>query len=397
MGRVILSAKNPRIFAVKRSLLAGAVALFCASPCASALGTRDLQSKLAELRALDQGGRFDEAIRRYRELLRGYPDSTEVRLGLANDLARTDKCQDGSDSTDSAVGQAGVEQELIIGICHFRRNEISAALPHLMKAVDLAPSDRQAAIFLGRAYAESGKPEEGVRVLRALKGGAKDDPDVLYWAGVFYDQLAQRTYDAMAKSHPGAYEVLETQGDQLLQQQKYDEALRAYQEALRAAPDAAGLHFDLGNTYWHMARADEAATELSAELKLNPNHAQANYELGDIAVKQGDSDRGQALLRKALEFDPSLVEAHRSLGRAYIAKQDLAAALREFSIVAKAEPLDHTIHALLASVYQRMGRKQEAQEETRRYNELVKRQMSDLQQKEAEQNRDAQTRPVPQK
>ena len=65
-------------------------------------------------------------------------------------------------------------------------------------------------------------------------------------------------------------------------------------------------------------------------------------------------------------------------------------ALDEFALVAKAEPSDHTIHALLASVYQRMGREQEAGEEKRKYDELMKQQMNDLQQREAEQNRDAQ-------
>jgi len=201
--------------------------------------------------------------------------------------------------------------------------------------------------------------------------------------------LAQQTYEVMAKSHPDSSPLLETQGDQLLQQQKYDEALKAYQKALSGAADEPGLHFDVGNTYWHMGRLDEAAAELSAELKLNPNHSQANFELGDIAVKQGEGDRGVALLKKALAFDPSLVEAHRSLGRAYLARRNFPEALREFSVVAKAEPSDHTIHALLASVYQRMGRKQEAEAETRKYNELVHQQMSDLQQREAQQNRDA--------
>jgi Flp pilus assembly protein TadD len=349
-----------------------------------------MHSKLAEIRALDQGGRFDEAIREYRELLHQYPESTEVRLGMANDLARTDKCEDSSESADPGSGLEPAALEIVTGICDFRRNEISAAVSHLTKATELAPVDRQAAIFLARAHAESGNPGEGVRVLKALKEG-RDDPDVLYWTGVFYDQLAQQAYDAMAKSHPDSRELLETEGDQLVQQQKYDAAVGAYQKALSAGPDAPGLHFDLGNAYWHLARLDEAAAELSEGLKLNPNHAQANYELGDIAVKQGDIDRGMGLLRKALNFDPGLVEAHRSLGRAYIARQNFGEALREFSIVAKAQPSDHTIHALLASVYQRLGRKQEAEEETRKYNELAKQQMNDLQQKEAEQAQDAKT------
>jgi predicted Zn-dependent protease len=138
-----------------------------------------------------------------------------------------------------------------------------------------------------------------------------------------------------------------------------------------------------------MARLDQARPELEAELQLNPDHAQANYELGDIAVKQGEVERGVPLLKKALALDPSLVEAHRSLGRAFLSGRQYAEAIHEFFIVAQAEPSDHTIHALLASVYQRMGRTQEAEEETRKYNELVKQHMSDLERKEAQQDQDA--------
>jgi tetratricopeptide (TPR) repeat protein len=385
-----------RCFQARVWPIAASVGLLWAGPYAFGVDTHNLQSRVAEANALDQEGRFDQAIRRYRELLRQYPTSPEVRLRLGNDLARTAKCEDPAEPETSATGPAGIAQQVVIGICHFRRNEMPAAVAHLRSAVALAPDDKQAAIFMGRAAAESGNPAEGLRVLKVLKDGGQNDPDVLYWTGVFYDQLAQQTYDAMAKSHPDSYQLLETQGDQFLQQQKYDDALKAYQKALSTAPDSAGLHFDVGDTYWHMGRLEEAAPELLADLKLNPNHAQANYELGDIAVKRGDSDRGTALLRKALEFDPGLVEAHRSLGRAYLAKQEFADALREFSVVAKAEPSDHTIHALLASVDQRMGRKQEAEAETRKYNELVKQQMSDLQRKEAEESRDAQTQsPVP--
>jgi hypothetical protein len=49
--------------------------------------------------------------------------------------------------------------------CYYRRNDLSAALKNLEAAVGMAPDDQQAAVFLGRAYASSGRPQEGIRVL----------------------------------------------------------------------------------------------------------------------------------------------------------------------------------------------------------------------------------------
>lgn len=360
-------------------------ALVCPDPRALGSDPNTLKRNLAELKLLDDQGRPDQAIPQYRKLLREYPESAQVRLGLANDLAREDRCEDVPEPTSPRSAAGAV----VSGICDFRRNNLTNAIARLSEALRSAPADREARIFLGRAYAEAGRPEEGIRVLKSAPKDGAGDAETLYWLGRFYDQMAQGTYDAMSKSYPDSALLLETQGDQLALQQRYGEALKAFEKARAVSPDAPGLHFELGNCYWHLERLDEAAAELGAELSVDPNHAQANFEQGDISVKRGDTDRGVALLARALALDPGLTEAHRSLGRAYLSRQEFAKALDEFSLVARADPSDHTIHALLASVYQRMGRVREAKEETRKYDELMKQQSSDLERREAGQNREA--------
>jgi tetratricopeptide (TPR) repeat protein len=355
------------------------------------------QADLEQVKTLERNGQYEQAIRRYRELFRQYPDSPEIRLGLATDLARSGQCEevDSPRSRNPAASLARAGREAVAGICYFRRGDFAAARLHLERADGLGPGDKETIVFLARAYAASSEAGKGVRILKGFQSSHGDDPDVLYWIGTLYDQLAEQTYDAMARSYPDSYLVLETRGDQFLQQQKYDDALKSYEKALQAAPDAPGLHFDLGNTYWRMAKLDQAAAELATELKMNPNHARANYELGDIAVKQGNVQRGLPLLKKALALDPSLVEAHKSLGRAFLAQEEYALAADEFSIVAKEEPSDHTIHALLASVYHRMGRTQDAEEESRKYNQLMKQQMSDLQEARGQNGEAKSSAPAP--
>jgi tetratricopeptide (TPR) repeat protein len=387
--------KRQRPRAAGFGILSAAATLAAVTAQAAWSQAWSLEKDLAEVRTFEKKGQYDEAIRRYHELRQKFPDSAEIRRGLAEDLAKTGRCEEvAALESGPAGGRTPNKQETLVGACYFRRNDVQTAVAHLKKAVEESPNDKQATIFLGRAYASDGQLDEAIRTLKAFQARRGEDPDVLYWIGSFYDELAERTYQTMAKSYPRSYLVLETQGVQFLQQQKYDEALEAYQRALSAAPGEPGLHFDLGNTYWHMAKVDRARPELEAELKSNPGHAQANFELGDIAVKRGETEKGVVLLKKALGLDPSLIEAHRSLGRALLSERLYADAAREFSLVVKAEPSDHTIHALLATVYQRMGRAQEAEVETQKYNELVKEQMNDLEQKESEQNRNAKSAPA---
>lgn len=348
---------------------------------------RASDAALTEVRALDQAGKYDQAIAQWRRLLRRSPGMAQAELGLADDLALLNRCEDEVPGSNDPL--SAQEQATVTGICYYRRNDLPNALKNLEMAVKLAPDDQQAVIFLGRAYASSGRPREGIAVIEAYQARRGEQADTLYWIGAFYDQLAEQAYQTLVKAHPDSYVVLETQGDQFLQQQKYDEALTAYRKALALAPNAPGLQFDLGNAYWHMAKLDQAAPALEAELKSNPDHAQANFELGDIEVKQGRAEVGVPLLQKALALNPGLTEAHRSLGRAFLSERRYPEALHELSVVAKAEPSDHTVHAMLASLYERMGDAENAAQETQESNALMKQQMSDLERKEAEQNRDA--------
>ena len=101
-------------------------------------------------------------------------------------------------------------------------------------------------------------------------------------------------------------------------------------------------------------------------------------------------------LQRALEIDPKLVEAHRSLGKAFLAEKHYDNALYEFSLVARADPGDHTIHALLATAYRQMGRTKEAEEETKTYERLVGEQGAELLRLKAEeQETDAPSVPPP--
>jgi predicted Zn-dependent protease len=370
------------------ALAAASLTLAASVRHGGAAGFQDQQTGLRQVRALDDAGKYDQAVVQWRQLLRKFPGLPEAQLGLANDLALLNLCEE-ADSNDSPAGRPADEQEVVACICYYRRNDMPAAIRHLDAAAKLVRDNQEAAIFLGRSYAASGRPEEGIRVLKAYQAAQGQKADTLYWIGAFYDQLAEQVYETLAKAHPDSYLVLEMRGDQFLQQQKYDQALSAYSKALNLAPYAPGLHFDLGNTYWRMEKLDQAASALEAELKSNPNHTQANFELGDIEVKQGHAEEGVSLLQRAVALNPSLTEAHRSLGRAFLAEQRYSDALRELSIVVEAEPSDHTVHAMLAGLYQRMGDGRKASEESQRSNELIKQQMTDLQRKEAEQNQAA--------
>ena len=353
---------------------------------------------LARARALENQGAYDQAAKYYQAFLREFPSSYEARLGLGRDLARIGRCEEAASALKplprSREHQG--EGEALIGICYFRSRRFAQAIAYLDNAAKLAPNDKEPRIFLSRAYASVGRRRKAIDTLKAGLVRNPGDLDLLYWIGWHYNELAEQTHENMVRRSPSHYLVHELEGDQFRLKQEYDKALEAYGKALNAAPDAPGIHFKLGEVYRRLLKFDEARRELESELRINPFHAQANFELGDIDVKQGSFKEGMPYLQRALEIDPKLVEAHRSLGKAFLAEKHYDNALYEFSLVARADPGDHTIHALLATAYRQMGRTKEAEEETRTYERLVGEQGAELLRLKAEeQETDAPSVPPP--
>lgn len=290
--------------------------------------------------------------------------SQTAGIAIAQNLASLGKCDEAAQALAKRNALRSEKSLTLLGVCRFRTGEFPQAITQLRQAASLAPGDKRAMIFLARAYAGAGDNEKGIETLKAWTKTHPADADALYWIGQFYQDMAGETFQQMQAKDSRNYLVYETEGNQFRARQQYPQALEAYKKALALAPPGtAGLHFRLGDVYWRSLRFDEAKKDLEQELALNPYHSKANYELGDINAKEGHPQEAARYLQKALSLDPELTEAHRSLGRVYLEEKAYPQALAEFLQVAKAEPNDHTIHALLATTYRDMGRLNEAKQE----------------------------------
>jgi tetratricopeptide (TPR) repeat protein len=336
------------------------------------VGPEKQKAELAEAQSAEEQGLYEEAIRKYRAVLGKSPASAAARLGMGRSLARLGRCREAANVLEKTTGSARArgEGEKLLGICHFGLGEFDTASVHLAAAAKLAPRDKEARIYLSRAWAAAGRYEKAIRSLNSWLEQNGDDVDVLYWVGKFYDELAARAFDTMLALNPDHYLVHQLEGDQFTYRKDYKEALAAIDRAMAAAPNAPGLHYSRGNVFWRQRSLEKAREELEKELQINPNHAQANYLLGDIFVSLREPKEAIPYLQKAVSLNPEIWDAHRSLGRALVMENKFEAAVREFQIVAKANPTDDTIHGLLANAYRRLGNMDKAMEESRIFKEL---------------------------
>ncbi len=99
-------------------------------------------------------------------------------------------------------------------------------------------------------------------------------------------------------------------------QQRYEESLRAAEQAIAWLADDAAPHNNLGITLLQLKRFDEAEIQFRKALEIAPGYAKALVNLAALLRLQGKLDESEACCRRALEAEPLYLNAHIALGNA---------------------------------------------------------------------------------
>jgi protein O-mannosyl-transferase len=142
------------------------------------------------------------------------------------------------------------------------------------------------------------------------------------------------------------------------------EAIAEYEAALRIDPNYAEAHNNLGDALMQESgRLQDAIGEYENALKIDPRYAHAHNNLGSALSRiPGRSQDTIAEYQAALRIDPNYAQAHSNLGNA-VAKMPgrLPEALAEFEDALRVEPDSTEAHYGLGTVLARMpGRLPEA-------------------------------------
>jgi len=109
---------------------------------------------------------------------------------------------------------------------------------------------------------------------------------------------------------PGAAEAEE--GRRLYLQEKYEEALERFQEAVVMAPDDPRISLALGETLFRLQRYEEAQAEFERALHLSEDRelkAEALYNSGTSDLAGGDPEQAAARFRESLKMVPDSPDA----------------------------------------------------------------------------------------
>ncbi len=143
-------------------------------------------------------------------------------------------------------------------------------------------------------------------------------------------------------------------------QNKNDEAVDAYKQAIRLAPQQISAWNNLGNLCIKIMRNDEAMLAFQKALEHNSKDPVAWNGLGNVYFKIGYIDDAIGAFRKAIEYAPTLAQAWNGLGDAYSSTGRDVDAISAYQKAIESNRQFVTPWLRIADIYYRQARHRDA-------------------------------------
>jgi Flp pilus assembly protein TadD len=123
-----------------------------------------------------------------------------------------------------------------------------------------------------------------------------------------------------------------------------------YENFLRAHPDDAPSHMELGKVLGPLGQTAAAAQHLQTALRLDPNRSEAHYLLGIVFFNEEQYPQARAEFESELRLNPNHYKAHVRLGMISIEEQNLSQAEAHLRAAVRINPKDSMAQEILARI-----------------------------------------------
>lgn len=207
---------------------------------------------------------------------RGYVELGAAYRGL-EDYAQAEKAFSKAVSIEEdSCAQCG------LGMVYHLQNRNREAEAALKRAIDLNPADECAFHELGSLYYDEKRYPEAIQA--------------------FLTEITLRP-------RAGSYHFV---GNSYRFTDKFEEALKAYHDALRLNPEYKRVFVDLGHTYNGLGRHAEAIEAYRKAIKAYPDDVNARVSLGLTLLRQGDAQAALEQYQIIEKLDPQRAETLRA-------------------------------------------------------------------------------------
>lgn len=308
----------------------------------SLIKVNDLQGRLP-VEALKEVG---VAIAELQAANRIRPFQPEVIVPLAGSLEAIGKNADAEQLLLRAIDHdtTGMDAYRQLRSYYVRVGRFDDARRILELAVKNNPKDYSSLVDLAKYYWLVGARRDAVKIIDGMTARANDFPNAFEVAGDFYLGLAQADEavsqyqkgaaafpadklrykarivgvlmlrrrwdeaesinDAILKERPQDVQALVQRASMLLEKRDVKGSIAQLETVLRANPNSADAHFNLGRALALDRQAERARYEFSEAIRCEPAHVFARLELAQIELDSGEFGKAVAAAEEALAYRP---------------------------------------------------------------------------------------------
>jgi tetratricopeptide (TPR) repeat protein len=343
------------------------LALLCAGAC-GAQSAQSPQDLLKEAIGLQQAGKFDAAIRDYRQILDKYPDIPEIRSNLGAALAGEGRYSEAIVEYERALSSKPDPQvRLNLALAYYKTTRLTEAIKALQDVRRESPSNFQALTLLADCHLRLGHNKEVISLLDSAGQADSDNPALIYLLGtalvrdgqtargqVLIDKILKNGDSAEARLLIGTTKYMV--GD-------FSGALADLQKAVELNSSLPDLNSYYGLALLSTGNQADARKAFERELQLNPNNFDANLRMGVLLRQDEENAKAARYLRHALQIRPGDLGVRYQIAALELSEGQVAAAIRDLESILKEAPQFTEAHVSLATAYYREKRKADGDRE----------------------------------
>jgi len=316
-------------------------------------------------------GRYDEAQQLYQRFIR---DNAGSELAESVIATRTDEPPPALiTSSEDGLAEALFDLASIVN----QPETLDLALLYARCAVELRPNLVLGQLLLSDVASAQNKPELSLEILSNIPHNSP-----YWWAARLRIaaslEMLDRTDEAIAQLQEMAAEqplragVDMQLGDLLRGKKRFEEAVEAYDEAIRrfaaaGLPERWSLFYSRGIALERSGRWKRSEEDLLHALELKPDQPLVLNYLGYSWIDRGENlERGLKMIEKAVELRPEDGYIVDSLGWAHYRLGNYSSAVQYLEKAIELVPEDPTINDHLGDAYWQSGRAVEARYQWRR-------------------------------
>jgi tetratricopeptide (TPR) repeat protein len=182
-------------------------------------------------------------------------------------------------------------------------------------------TDAKEALDAGKKYFENNRDEQA---LNAFEQAVKLDPNLgeaHFHLGVAYEFKEENIVNPTPEPTVAGKSAKNKKPVEKPSEKEFKAAIKAYESYLKKNPKDAAANYYLGLSYEKIFEDEKSRKALQEAVKLEPEDSQYQYEYGQILIKLAQYDEAVAALKKSLQLDPENTRAEDALDKATAGKK----------------------------------------------------------------------------